>query len=227
MTKVAKVPPTRRPTKTVPPRPTLAIVTPWFEHPELVEAYFAAIEVGKPDQLIVVDDGSPEPLPFAAVRLEQRGGFCTATNAGLALVETDHVLFLNNDVIALRPTWLEEIRTVIGPGLLVGPLRFDPHGNVDGKPYPYVDGWCAGMTTEDARRLGGFDEAYDEAGPAYFSDNALSLKARLHDIDLLEHRPALKHLTGTTGGHGPEFQRALAVNSELYAQQVREALTPA
>ena len=206
-------------------RPSLAIVTPWQNHLELADAYFAAIEAGNPDQLIVVDDRSEEPLPFAALRLEDKGGFCTASNAGLALVETEHVLMLNNDIQALRATWLDEIRPLIESGVLLGPLRYDPHGNVDGKPFPYIDGWCAAMLTSDARRIGGWDETYDQAGPGYFSDNALSLKARLHGMDLVEHRPGLKHLTGTTGGHGPVFENALRVNGELYASQVREALS--
>jgi hypothetical protein len=96
-----------------------------------------------------------------------------------------------------------------------GPLRFDPHGNVDDVPYPYVDGWCLAMLTEDARALGGWDEAYDDAGPAYFSDNALAFQARLPGMRLREVRPGLRHKGGQTGGvdharfeHGAEGERA-------------------
>jgi GT2 family glycosyltransferase len=203
---------------------SLAIVTPWRDHLDLEPDYFAAINVGNPDQLVVVDDGSDTRLPFAAVRLDTPVGFCTATNAGLATVETEHVLFLNNDVSALRPGWLDEIRGAITPGVIVGPLRTDPHGHVDGKPYPYIDGWCLGMTTEDARSLGGWDERYDKVGPAYFSDNAFSLQARLHGMTLRELHPGLAHKGGQTGGVGPQFQYALVVNGPLFAEQVREAV---
>ncbi len=90
--------------------PTLAIVTPWRGNLHLAPDYFAAVEAAKPDQLVVVDDCSDEPLPFAAVRLDKPGGFCTASNAGLALVETDTVLMLNNDIRGLRGDWLEPYR---------------------------------------------------------------------------------------------------------------------
>ncbi len=203
---------------------TIAIVTPWRNHLELVDDYFAAVETGKPDQLIVVDDCSDTPLPFAALRLDEPSGFCTASNAGLALVETDAVLMLNNDVKATAPDWLDRIRAAIEPGVIVGPLRFDDHGDVDGVQFPYVDGWCAAMMTDDARAIGGWPVEYDEAGPAYFSDNAFSFNARMHGLTLRELRPALHHLTGTTGGHGPQFQHALAVNQPLYQRKVREAL---
>lgn len=200
---------------------SIAIVTPWRDHPELATDYFAAVEAGKPDQLIVVDDGSQEPLEFAATRIEQ-GGFCTASNAGLALVETEQVLFLNNDIAMLRPNWLDSIREVIQDNVIIGPLIFQNKlGPVE---HPYIDGWCAGMTTKDARRLG-WDESYDRAGPAYFSDNALSLNARLQGFTLRELRPGLRHKGGQTGGVDLMlFNAALQANGVLFDQQVREAL---
>ncbi len=150
------------------------------------------------------------------------GGFCTANNAALSLVETEHVVFCNNAGRATRANWLDEVRDLIEPGVFVGPFRFDPHGAVDGVAYPYVDGWCLGMTTEDARRLGPWDEAYDKAGPAYFSDNALTFQARVAGMTARDLRPGLFHKGGTTGGADRErFQRALAANAVLFADQVR------
>lgn len=203
---------------------SIAVVTPWKDHLELEPDFFAAVTVGKPDQLVVVDDGSDPPLGFAALRLDESAGFCSASNAGLALVETDAVLFLNNDVAPLRADWLDEIRAAVEAGYVIGPLRDDPHGNVDEVGYPYVDGWCLAMTTEDARKLGGWDERYDEAGPAYFSDNAFSFRARLAGLTLRELLPGLSHKGGQTGGVGPKFQYALAVNGPVFQEQVREAL---
>lgn len=203
---------------------TIAVVTAWRNHLELADDYFAAVEAAQPDQIVIVDDGSDPPLTFACLRVEP-SGFCSANNAGLELVETDAVVFLNNDVKAIRPGWLDEIRAEIEPGIVLGPLRFDEHGNVDGQPYPYVDGWCLAMTTADARKLGGWDVAYDKVGPAYYSDNAFSLQARLAGMRLRELRPGLHHKGGQTGGIDlPLFQKALAVNGPLYADQVRAAL---
>ena len=202
---------------------TLAIVTAWRDHPELRDDYFAAVEAAQPDQLVIVDDGSDPPLDFAALRLDP-SGFCTANNAGLELVECDLTLMLNNDVAMLRPDWLDEIRELVEPGVLVGPLRFDEHGNVDGEPYPYADGWCLCGLTEDLRRLGGWDASYDQAGPAYYSDNAFSFHARMNGFTLREVRPGLHHKGGQTGGVDRElFEKVLAANGALFADQVRAA----
>jgi len=203
---------------------SIAIVTPWRDHPELVEEFFSAIEVGKPDQLIVVDDGSSPALGFAAHRLDTPSGFCAASNAGLALVECEAVVFLNNDIAALRESCLQEYRDRIQSGVIIGPLRYDAHGNVDGVQYPYVDGWAMGMTTADARRLGGWDETYDQAGPAYFSDNAFSFQARMNGMTLRELRPGLRHKGGQTGGRGEAFENAIRTNQPLFARQVHDAL---
>jgi GT2 family glycosyltransferase len=206
--------------------PSIAIVSAWQNHLELAPDYFAAVEAVAPDQLVIVDDGSDPALEFAAHRLDKPAGFCGANNVALALVETDHVLFLNNDVAPLRPDWLADIRKMIEPGVIVAPLRFDPqYCDVDGTIYPYADGWCLAMTTEDARRLGGWDETYDAAGPAYYSDTVFSFNARINGMRLREVRPGLLHKGGQTGGTDLErFNRALAANKELFADQVRKAL---
>lgn len=200
---------------------TIAIVTPWQNHLELAADYFAAVDVAQPDQVVVVDDRSDPPLPFASARIETAGGFCTASNVGLRLAETDLVVFLNNDIAPLRPNWLEEFRAMIEPGVVVGPLQKPPHCHVDGVAYPYVDGWALGMTTSDAVGLRGWDERYDEAGPSYFSDTAFSFQARWQGFRLRELRPGLVHKGGRTGGSGPAFERSLRVNSAMFEEQVR------
>lgn len=203
--------------------PTVAICTAWLNHPELEADYFAAVEAAQPDQLVIVDDGSDVSLPYAAYRLETQTGFCSANNAGLVMVETDYVLLLNNDIKMKRPDWFQDIRDGVEKNVLLGPLRFDPHGHVDGQPYPYVDGWCAAIHMDDLRRIGLLDERYDKAGPAYFSDNILSLRARAKGMTLRDLRPGLHHKGGQTGGQDqPVFQAALKANGELFASDVRE-----
>lgn len=204
---------------------SVAIVTAWKNHLELASDYFAAVEAARPDQLVIVDDASDPPLTFAAVRLEQPAGFCTANNIGLAKVECDLTLFLNNDVKALRPDWLAGILPLVEPGVLVGPLRFDERASIEGIKLPYADGWCLAGLTEDFRAIGGWDERYDKAGPAYYSDNAVSLKARLNGITLRECQPGLMHKGGQTGGvDRAAFDRALAANEQLFRKQVARAL---
>ncbi len=210
---------------------SIAICTAWQNHRELEADYFAAIETGQPDQLVIVDDRSELPLPYAAARIEpgEQGGFSTANNVALGLVETDFVLFLNNDVKPLRADWLDDIRAAAEAGVMVGPLVLrNPLSDVDGKLYPYVDGWCVTMTTEDARALGGWDEAFDKAGPGYYSDNALSLKANMTPpgMTLRDLRPGLEHKGGQTGGQGPQFHYALMMNAPIFQEQVRALVKP-
>jgi mycofactocin system glycosyltransferase len=57
---------------------------------------------------LLVDDGSPEPVAGAAARLERNSGPGPARNAGLALVTTPLVAFVDNDV-TLRDGWLEPL----------------------------------------------------------------------------------------------------------------------
>lgn len=201
---------------------SIAVVTAWQNHLELASAYFEAVETGKPDQLVIVDDASIPPLEFASHRLDSPTGFCGANNVGLAAVETDAVLMLNNDVVMTRPNWLDEIRGLLEPGVIVAPLRFDPHGSVDGVEYPYADGWCLAAMTDDLRAIGGWNVKYDEAGPAYFSDNALTFQAVLAQYTVRELRPGLRHIGGQTGGvDRHRFETALAANRLLFEQEVR------
>lgn len=207
---------------------SVAIVTPWQNNLALAPAYFDAVEPEEPDQLVIVDDASAPPLDFAAVRLDEPKGFCGASNAGLEQVETDIVVFLNNDIVLACRGWLADLVDLVEPGVIVAPLRFDTEWQVrfagEDVAEPYADGWCLAMTTQDARRIGGWDEAYDEAGPAYFSDNALSFQARMAGMRLRDIRSGLRHLGGRTGGQdAARFNAALAANGELYAAQVRKA----
>ncbi len=195
---------------------SIAIVTPWKEHLELAPDYFAAVETGRPDQLVVVDDGSTPPLEFSAVRIAPTG-FCGASNAGLEAVVTDQVLFLNNDIRMLRPSWLDEVRAAIQPGYIVGPLI--ERNNLGVVEHNYIDGWFVGMTTEDARDLGGWDEEYDKAGPGYFSDNALCLEARAAGITLRDFTPGLAHKGGQSGGATREV---LETNGQMFERLVAE-----
>ena len=205
---------------------TVAVVTPWHDQPGLVADYMDAIRAGAPDELIVVDNGSDPPLHFAAVRLERNLGFSAGCNTGLRAATSDVVVFLNNDVAMRDPGWLDAIREAAEPGVLVGArLRHDRHGDVDGHPFPYLDGWCLAGMRDELVALGGFDETFRE--PAYYSDNDLCLRARLAGMRLREARVGLVHKTGATvGSHAqPHVQAAVKANYQRFAARAREALT--
>jgi GT2 family glycosyltransferase len=205
--------------------PSIAVVTPWLNHPELEPDYFSAAHpsLNASDELLVVDNGSDEPLSFAAIRHEQPRGFSPACNAGLAHATTDAVLFLNNDIAATRPDWLTAIRDALEPGVLVGAqLRTGQHGDVDGQPCPYLDGWCVAGMRADLIELGGWDEGYAE--PSYYGDNDLSLRARAAGMTLREARVGLHHKLSRTADEDPRKAAAAEQNRKRFHERARDLL---
>lgn len=201
--------------------PSITVVTPWFGHRELERDYWQAMRVAD-CQVLVIDNGSSPALPNGW-RLASNSGFSHACNVGLELAATDAVLFLNNDIAATEQGWIEPIRAALEPGVLVGAnLRRDPHGDVDGHPLPYLDGWCLAGMTEDLRALGGWDETYDE--PSYYGDNDLSLRARAAGMTLREVKVGLHHKTNQTANGLSNVSAASAANYQRFAARARKLL---
>lgn len=204
-------------------KPSVTVVTPWWNHRELELDYWAAIRAANAE-VIVIDNGSDPPLPNGW-RLPTNAGFSHACNVGLDLAQGDAVLFLNNDVRMTRANWLQDLLAKLERGFLVGAnLRFDRHGAVDGQQLPYLDGWCLAGMRDDLVALGGFDEGYDE--PAYYSDNDLSLRARASGLGLREADVGLLHLANRTAGpcSDPGVLAASAANRERFAARARELM---
>ncbi len=196
---------------------SITVVTPWFQHRELQRDYWAALRT-EDCEVLIIDNGSEPPLPNAW-RLDHNSGFSHASNVGLELAQTDAVLFLNNDVFATKPGWLEPIREALEPGVLVGPvIRFDS--------LPYLDGWCLAGMREDLLEIGGWDESYQE--PSYFGDNDLSFRARLAGMTLREIPTDICHLASQTSSDLDISLRdpLMAANYARFAAVVREALEP-
>ena len=203
----------------------IAIVTPWHNHLELAADYFGAVSVLRGlDELVIVDCGSEPRLEFATAYPGTNLGFCGGSNYGLNAATADAVLFLNNDIRRLRATWLEEIRALVEPGVLVGQLRNGLHTSVENTLLPYQDGWCLAGMRDDLLALGGFDETLEE--PAYFSDNLLCLEARARGMTLADLRIGLEHLENVTAGPAwdPRVQAATTSNRARYQARARELL---
>jgi GT2 family glycosyltransferase len=207
-----------------PSSPSISVVTPWHNHPELAPDFYDAMTALRTtDELLVVDNGSTPPLANA-LRLEENMGFSPASNRGLFAAKSEAVLFLNNDIYATDREWLEKIRGELEPGVLVGAkLRFDQHGNVGGESLPYLDGWCLAGMRDDLLELGGFDETYEE--PSYYSDNDLCFRARLEGMTLREVRCGIHHKGGATSEANGHTLPSTIANRAKYQQMVNKALT--
>lgn len=205
--------------------PSVAIVTPWLNHPELAPDYLRAVsEINAGDDVIVVDNASEPPVAFAKMTVRENVGFSKACNLGLNHAETDAVLFLNNDIAATRAGWLNQLRGELAPGRLIGAkIRTDAHGSVDGHPLPYLDGWCLAGMRDDLLELGGFDEDFDE--PSYYGDNDLCLRARAAGMTLREIRVGLRHKERQTASDDrARVAVASSANRERFHRLARELL---
>jgi len=209
----------------------VSVVTCWLGHHELAEDYLLALEAGPwPDEIIIVDNGGAPEIAGAQVLTPTHNlGFAAGSNLGLAHATCDAILYLNNDV-ALRSEhwgWLDTIRQALEPGVLVGQIRWDAHGDVDGHKMPYLDGWCLAGIREDLLSLGGFDETLEE--PAYYSDNLLCLEARAAGMTLREVKVGLWHKENVTAGPARDdrVRVATAANRTRYLARARELLVAA
>lgn len=181
----------------------ITVVTPWLNAHELIPDYSLALDFGlrTNDRCIIVDNGSDPPIRLGCadmeIGLDGNVGFSPACNIGLRETDTEAVLFLNNDIRMTSPDWLDSIRAYMRPGVLVGAnIVISPHSAVDGRTFPYIDGWCVGGMTEDIRALGGWDESLEE--PSYYGDNILSVRAKAAGMKLVSANVGLVHLRNFT-----------------------------
>lgn len=121
------------------PLPAVTAIVPTFGRPELLAQALATFrnQTHPFAEIIVVDDGSAEPIPNATIRLPQNRGFAVAVNAGWAQARTPWVAVLNNDCL-LSPTWLEQLTRGLAesaerdePWFATGRL-LRPDGRLDG-----------------------------------------------------------------------------------------------
>ncbi len=102
----------------------VTVVIPNYDGTELLRACLTSLKkntVLRPPldfSIVVVDDGSPQPvrdalsgmaseLGFSLVQLEENRGFAPAVNAGLAEARGEYVLLVNNDVTFEYADWLQ------------------------------------------------------------------------------------------------------------------------
>jgi GT2 family glycosyltransferase len=206
----------------------LSVVTPFWNHLDLLPGYYApAINAGKPDEVIVIDNGSDPPFepvgldPLTVViRNKTNRGFSRACNQGMWAASGDAVLFLNNDIqLDGAGEWCAALKAVMRPGVLVGArLRDDYHTTVDGELVPYLDGWCIGGMRDDLIELGGWDEGYAE--PSYYGDNDLCVRATAAGFDLVQIKLPLFHLESVTA-RPLRLNEVMQANRARYVQRVR------
>jgi GT2 family glycosyltransferase len=169
----------------------LALIVSYFERPDLLDLCMTAIEMQtrKPDELIIIDDGSEIPPPFKGNRYirHEHVGFRKDRLANRAIAETDcdYLVFLDQDCI-VQPNFLqiheaiakpnyyicamytsltkEETRTVVKESIEDQSIWQQITRAYGG--YPHV--WCgagSAVWRKDALAVNGFDNRLGLVGP--------------------------------------------------------------
>jgi hypothetical protein len=203
-------------------------VTPWHgQTVHLISEYAKATEGG---HVIAVDNGTP---PETAQSLQQQAwkiirndinvGFAPANNQGFEMFAQsrdpdDIVCFVNSDVRASGLT--QALVGNVQHGGLYGPsLNMQM---VLGHWMPYLEGWCVAATVSTWSLLR--DQPWPaEYIPAYWEDNALSLRALRAGISLVQLQLPIQHLGGQSGGVA-QAGEASEANRARYVAEVRDAL---
>lgn len=142
---------------------TVSVVIPHYGDPvpTMALADQIALQIGPRDQLIVVDDCSPVPLPDLAVATvvhrQANGGFGSACNTGAAQASGTLLLFLNSD-LSIGPTFIDDMVKAAAPWqpCVAGP-RIIENGEIDeaARLFPTVrhqaTEWLAPLTRFRAR----------------------------------------------------------------------------
>jgi glycosyltransferase involved in cell wall biosynthesis len=98
---------------------------------EMTQRCLSSLEYGRPDEIIVVDDGSPYEFDykgwmlfqsFRCVIMEENKGYAGAVNAGLHRATGDILIVSNND-IEFVPGWLEAITKPLINGYDIASIR--------------------------------------------------------------------------------------------------------
>ncbi len=166
--------------------PTVSIVTPWMDHPELWDAYAEC--VADADELVIVSNGSTaENVDFLhdrvtaprrrqsrkLVALSDNQWYAGACNEGIAAATGDIVVCTNNDIVG-SSDWIGHVREDVKQGGLYG-ARI--HEKVEsGITFEYLDGWCIAATQWDWQALGGWN-TWSMKG-CYYEDCELSVRAQ-------------------------------------------------
>lgn len=86
---------------------------------EMVQRCLDSLKYGRPDEVIVVDDGSPLECDFNGadkiIIRPENGGYTAATNSGLREATGDVIIIGNSDLV-FTPGWLEGILLPLNEG---------------------------------------------------------------------------------------------------------------
>lgn len=143
--------------------------------------------VGVEKEIIVVDDGSTEPVYTAIQKMfpdvmvlknKVNLGFAHTVNRGICAATGDYVCLLNNDVVLKNPSWLKIMlesmnkyglyMTAPAGGRMTPNYEYIPgEAKKRGDKFTYLVGWCLLVRKEVFQKIGFIPEIY---GKGFFED---------------------------------------------------------
>lgn len=150
---------------------------------------------GVEKEIIVVDDGSKEPVSKAVKKMfpqvkvlknEKNLGFAKTVNKGIKVARYDLICLLNNDVRLPNPKWLKTMvesldkynldMTAPAGGRMDGRWNYQPGEQVKrGGKFSYLPFWCCLIKKEVFDKIGLISESY---GYGFFEDLDFCYKAK-------------------------------------------------
>lgn len=161
---------------------------------ELTKKCLESLEFGRPDEVIVVDDGSPYKIKFRGpdkyIFKSKNDGYPKCVNTGLAAATGDIIIVSNNDLL-YQPGWLQGLLKPLEEGYDISSIcTTDSDGWVTDDRYEedakFGSLWAMKRTVYET--LGGFDERY---GRVYFEDTDYRRQALNAGFKVVKNHGAL------------------------------------
>lgn len=146
------------------------------------------------DEVLVIDDGSPEQLVPAygtLLKRETNGGYAKAVNTGLYKASGDYIIICNNDIEFIQPDWLQHLIQPLEEGYGISSIRTtDSNGWSTEDRYEanakFGSLWA--MTRETYDKLGDLDDSF---GKGYYEDLDYWHRAQDNKIKITKNHAGL------------------------------------
>lgn len=195
---------------------SVSIVIPVYNHMRMtIDCLRDVIKTyGVDTEIILVDDGSKEPIVKAISKLfpdvkvlanEENMGFAKTVNNGIRASTSDYICLLNNDIKLPNSAWLKTMMESMGKFDMVAPAggRMDKGWNYipgeaksNSEDFQYLVGWCILVKRAVIDTIGLMPEDF---GRGYWEDVLFSYRAKKAGFKLgIVENTGVQHLYHAT-----------------------------